>query len=92
MVGSIHLEVSGRVQGVGFRWFVREQAKHLGVGGWARNREDGSVEIAARGEAGALEALRAAIQSGPAGAHVSAVRDLPKIEALELPETFTIGR
>jgi acylphosphatase len=86
----MHVEVVGEVQGVGFRWFVREQARTLHVGGWARNRHDGAVEVAARGEAGALEALRAAVQSGPLGAHVSAVRDLPPIDESELPETFTI--
>lgn len=86
----MHVEVVGEVQGVGFRWFVREQARTLHVGGWAKNRDDGAVEVAARGEAGALEALRAAVQSGPLGAHVAAVRDLAPIDESELPEAFTI--
>jgi len=88
----MHVEIVGDVQGVGFRWFVREQARTLHVGGWVRNREDGAVEVAARGEAGALEALRAAVQSGPLGAHVVAVRDLPAIDETELSETFAIAR
>lgn len=87
----MHVEVVGEVQGVGFRWFVREQARTLHVGGWAKNRTDGAVEVAARGEAGALEALRAAVQSGPLGAHVVAVRDLPSIEESDLPEDFRIA-
>jgi acylphosphatase len=89
-VPSIHVEVVGEVQGVGFRWFVREHARTLHLGGWVRNREDGAVEVAARGEAGALEALRAAVQSGPLGAHVTAVRDLNPIEETELPAEFRI--
>lgn len=88
----MHVEVVGAVQGVGFRWFVREQARALHVGGWVRNRGDGAVEVAARGEAGALEALRASVQSGPLGAHVSAVRDLTPIEETDLPEDFQIVR
>jgi acylphosphatase len=88
----MHVEIVGEVQGVGFRWFVREQARALHVGGWVRNRADGAVEVAARGEAGALEALRAAVTSGPLGAHVVAVRDLPAIDESELPEKFAIAR
>jgi acylphosphatase len=88
----MHVEVVGAVQGVGFRWFIREQARQLHVGGWVRNREDGAVEVAAHGEPGALEALRAAVQSGPLGAHVSAVRDLPPIQESDLPEDFRIVR
>jgi acylphosphatase len=88
----MHVEVVGAVQGVGFRWFIREQARTLHVGGWVRNREDGAVEVAARGEPGALEALRAAVQSGPLGAHVTAVRDLPPLEEGDLPEDFRIVR
>lgn len=89
---ALHVEIVGQVQGVGFRWFVREQAHALHLGGWIRNREDGAVEVAARGESGALEALRAAVQSGPVGAHVTAVRDLPPIDEGELPQSFTIRR
>jgi acylphosphatase len=84
----MHVEILGEVQGVGFRWFVRNQARTLRLGGWVRNRNDGAVEVAARGEAGALEALRAALQSGPRGAHVKAVRDLAPIAEETLPSTF----
>ena len=88
----MHVEVVGTVQGVGFRWFIREQARALKVGGWARNRDDGALEVTARGEAGALEALRAAVQSGPLGAHVTAVRDLAPIDEADIPEEFRIVR
>lgn len=50
-----HLIVHGRVQGVGFRWFAAGLAEELGVAGWARNREDGTVEIEAEGTDDALE-------------------------------------
>jgi acylphosphatase len=87
----MHVEILGEVQAVGFRWFVRTQARTLRLGGWVRNRSDGAVEVAASGEAGALEAFRAALQSGPPGAHVKAVRDLTPIAEGELPQSFMIG-
>jgi acylphosphatase len=69
----LHLLVSGRVQGVGFREFVRRTAHGLGVGGWVRNLPDGRVEVVADGERPALEALVTTIGGGPPGA---CVRDL----------------
>ena len=90
----LHALVRGRVQGVGFRWFVRQRARELGVRGWVRNRSDGSVEVQADGESAALEALRASLAAGPPGAHVTAVDELPEGEAQppELPRPFTILR
>jgi acylphosphatase len=71
MTGALHVVVRGRVQGVGFRWFVRERARRLGLAGWVRNRDDGSVEVHAEGEPDALHRLRQDLCSGPAGAKVS---------------------
>ena len=71
----LHVTVRGRVQGVGFRWFVREHARELRLKGWVRNRADGSVEILADGDANALQQLRSALQQGPSGARVSEVVD-----------------
>jgi len=65
--------VHGRVQGVGFRWFVRERAEALGVAGWVRNRYDGSVEAWCEGEPAAVEALLAALREGPRFGRVDGV-------------------
>ena len=77
--------VTGRVQGVGFRWFARDRATALGLSGWVRNRADGSLEILAEGPAEALEAFEAALRLGPPGAAVGSVQamrsDGPAVEA-----------
>ncbi|UCF40831.1 MAG: acylphosphatase [Gemmatimonadota bacterium] len=57
--------VSGRVQGVGFRWYTLRHAERLGLGGWARNLPDGRVEVVAAGTAEALRELDAALREGP---------------------------
>ncbi|HEY6057716.1 MAG TPA: acylphosphatase [Candidatus Limnocylindrales bacterium] len=69
----VHLLIRGRVQGVGFRYFVVRRAEQLGVAGWVRNRRDGSVELEAEGPRTALETLVAAARQGPTGARVAAV-------------------
>jgi acylphosphatase len=66
----VHLLVSGRVQGVGFREFTRRAAQRLGLGGWVRNLPGGEVEVVADGERDALERLVTAVGRGPAGAAV----------------------
>jgi acylphosphatase len=65
--------VRGRVQGVGYRYFVLRQAGGLGVSGFARNRSDGSVEVVAEGSAEALATLEEALRSGPAFSAVEGV-------------------
>jgi acylphosphatase len=66
--------VSGRVQGVGFRDFVRREAAARGITGWVRNADDGrAVEVVAEGDQPALDALLAAIRSGPRFARVDDV-------------------
>ncbi len=65
--------VRGRVQGVGFRWFVARTARALGLAGHARNLADGSVEVVASGEAELLDRLEAKLAQGPPGATVSGV-------------------
>ena len=89
---SIHLEVRGRVQGVGFRWYVVDKARELKLSGWVKNRGDGNVEIAAAGEAEALAKLEAAVTAGPPGARVEDVRRLAALVADSLQSPFGIVR
>jgi acylphosphatase len=70
---TLHAIVRGRVQGVGFRHFVRGHAQELGLDGEVRNLEDGSVEIVATGTAQDLERLLDQVRTGPAGAFVTDV-------------------
>lgn len=70
---QIHLFVSGRVQGVGFRYFVYETAEREGISGWVRNLPDGRVEIVAQGTVLALEAFVRAVQKGPPSSHVESL-------------------
>jgi acylphosphatase len=62
--------VSGRVQGVGFRFFTEAAAAREGLHGFVRNLPDGRVEIAAEGDAEALERFERHVRHGPPGAHV----------------------
>ena len=89
---GLHVRVTGVVQGVGFRWFVREKARRLGLAGWVRNLPDGSVEVAASGEAGQVELLRAVLAQGPDGARVAAVEPVEGAVAAPLDSPFTIHR
>jgi acylphosphatase len=91
-LATVHLEVAGRVQGVGFRWFVRESARRAGVAGWVRNRADGRVEIAASGSERAVAEVVAAVRTGPPGARIDHVAELPVVELGDLPNPFTVVR
>jgi len=65
--------VKGRVQGVGFRWFVEYEARRIGVGGWVRNRDDGAVEVLASGSAQQLGSLYDRLKEGPRAARIDHV-------------------
>lgn len=69
----IRFVVTGRVQGVGFRWFVKAEARPLGLTGWVRNREDGAVEGEVEGRDDAVEALIPCLEEGPSSAIVTNV-------------------
>jgi acylphosphatase len=81
-----HYLIKGRVQGVGFRWFVHREAGALGLTGWVRNTEDGHVEVVASGEREVLAELEAALHKGSRGSRVDAVvqHDLAESEAASL--------
>jgi acylphosphatase len=72
--------VSGRVQGVGFRFFVEREARTLRLKGYVRNLDDGRVEVYAIGDERSFRALRRKLESGPAGARVESVaeREAPR--------------
>jgi len=67
-----HITVEGRVQGVGFRWFTQNAASAYGIGGWVRNRADGSVEMEAEGDRPSVEAFIDKVKDGPSFARVEA--------------------
>ena len=78
--------VRGRVQGVGFRWFVEREAHILGIAGWVRNNSDSSVEVLAQGTRDQLSGLRFRLQQGPRAARVD---DVQESEAKAVPGLTT---
>jgi acylphosphatase len=77
--------VKGRVQRVGFRFFVEEAAHREGIQGYVRNRHDGSVEVVAEGDAEAMLRFEMAVRRGPSGARVDDVETME----LEASNRFT---
>ena len=78
--------VRGRVQGVGFRWFVTRAAARHGLTGWVANERDGSVRCVAEGPAAALAAFEADLAEGPPGAVVE------RVDAVRMPATGGFAR
>jgi acylphosphatase len=76
-----HFLVQGRVQGVGFRWFVHREASELSLKGWVRNTEGGEVEIVVAGEDESLDELRTSLKRGPRGSRVDRVIEHPLVES-----------
>ncbi len=83
-----HFLVKGRVQGVGFRWFVHREAAEIGLLGWVKNTDDGHVEVVAAGDAAQMDELKAALHKGSRGSRVDAVIEhlLEESEAEKLGE------
>ncbi|MGF6821206.1 acylphosphatase [Microbacterium sp. ZKA21] len=79
-MGSINVVVTGRVQGVGYRWFVHELAVSHDVSGWVRNRRDGAVEAELHGDQAQIDDIVRAMRTGPPHAHVDTVelREIPR--------------
>ena len=74
MTVTKHLAISGRVQGVGFRFYMERKARELGIFGWVRNRRDGSVESVVHGDPGAVETIIEWARRGPPSAVVAEVK------------------
>lgn len=87
---ALHVVVEGRVQGVGFRWFVRQEARRLGVAGWVRNLPDGSVELTVGGEMAAARRLIEYVRVGPESADVRDVRVAEVQLDDQLPYPFSV--
>ncbi|OGS40814.1 MAG: hypothetical protein A2506_05980 [Elusimicrobia bacterium RIFOXYD12_FULL_66_9] len=83
----LYLLVEGRVQGVGFRWFVRDRAESLGLAGWTRNREDGTVEAEVEGSRKAVDAFVTSLRDHPT-ARVDSIVTRPAVVSREVG--FTI--
>lgn len=88
---AVRVLVSGRVQGVGFRYFVAGEAKRLALAGFVRNLRDGRVEAVISGESAKVEALLAACRQGPPGSRVDGVIVEPA-DRESLPDVFEIRR
>jgi acylphosphatase len=85
---AVHVTVTGKVQGVGYRDFVQRQARALGLAGWVRNRRDGSVEAVLVGPPPAVDTLVVACRRGPPAA---AVKDIKAADYTgPLPDGFTV--
>ena len=76
--------ISGRVQGVGFRWFVEREAAQLAVTGWVRNCTNGDVEVMATGTREQLNSLRQKLEQGPRASRVDQVGE-SKAQLLDAP-------
>jgi acylphosphatase len=81
--------VRGRVQGVGFRWFVEREAHLLGIAGWVRNKHDGSVEVLAQGTRDQLSGLHSRLREGPRASRVDSV-DVQDAKAVNGLNSFRI--
>jgi acylphosphatase len=81
--------VRGRVQGVGFRWFVEREAHILGIAGWVRNNPDSSVEVLAMGTREQLAGLHSRLRQGPRAARVDNVEEF-EAKPVEGLTTFRI--
>ena len=87
----LHFLVKGRVQGVGFRWFVHREASELDLRGWVRNTEGGDVEVVVAGDPEALVELRTSLRKGPRGSRVDKVIEHALVESeAEGLKTFQI--
>lgn len=85
---TMHILIRGRVQRVGYRAWMVQTARRLGLGGWVRNRENGEVEAMAHGPAASVESLVDACKKGPTFARVTEVQSKAVPALAEIPEGF----
>lgn len=88
---ALQVSITGRVQGVGFRVWTRDEALRLGVTGWIRNEKDGAVVALIVGPGNAISAMIERLRHGPPGASVSSVATEPA-ELATMPADFRITR
>lgn len=84
----LYARVTGRVQGVGFRWFCQRAACLRGLGGWVRNLPDGNVELEIEGPPGLVQDFLGDLQRGPVAARIRAL--LTEERVVQGTDTFTI--
>ncbi len=87
---EVRIIVTGRVQGVGYRWFARETAQAFGVVGWTRNMPDGSVVLEVMAPRAVLARFVAELKAGPPAADVEDVRLANREESAPLPDRFVV--
>ncbi|MGH7612446.1 MAG: acylphosphatase [Gemmatimonadales bacterium] len=87
----VRWRVRGRVQGVGFRWFVMRAAVRLGLVGYVRNLPDGSVEVVAGGTRAVMDQLEEMLARGPAMARVDGVEKQEITHEMKLPNPFDVN-
>ncbi|MFN3385514.1 MAG: acylphosphatase [Candidatus Thermochlorobacter sp.] len=92
MQTRIYAIASGRVQGVGYRWFIQHHAEQFGLSGYVRNLPDGRVEMELQGESAMVEALLEKARIGPWAAHVSSLKVEPRPVQALLQPNFEIRR
>lgn len=87
-----HLKISGRVQGVGYRHFTRQNAQNLGINGWVKNMRDGTVETVLSGSPKNVETMIKRLQEGPISARVDTIKELESDAVKEDYNRFSVRR
>ena len=87
-----HLKIKGRVQGVGFRHFTKQNAQSLDIKGWVKNLPDGSVETVISGNAENVNEMIGRLKRGPITAQVSSVDELKDTDTVDNFENFSVRR
>ena len=87
---TVHLIISGSVQGIGFRKWMKHQAKRLSLVGWVKNREDGAVESVVQGDDASIQQLTMMVHEGPPLAIVEGVLDEQMHDSVQFEEFIVI--